>query len=395
MKEKSLCLFAFFLPLEQLMLFLFGIDTELKPYRIFLFLTLGMVVFSENVSRTKITKELKLLIFIFLYGTIMALVRISIGNGEFSYLSNTSTHFFIGLIIFYLASNIGEDYKVLEKLGNYFLLGVIISSLFGLYYFVFFGQYRLNGLFNNPNHLAIAINLVTPLLIYKLLKFRKSNYIYIIIAFLSYIVFLTGSRAGVFTQIICLLFLIYQMRRNIINLFFILLAGIATFAFIATNFSMGLDLTDRFQESNLKTGSGRFDIAKAALNLGVDTGFSGVGIGQYRYYHLDYLESNAYDTVLNYKLSTHNLFLDLLVNFGIISFFIFLYILILNKRKIEQIKDSQSRKITFLLFFVILIVSYSQEMFTFPIFWLAMSFLALNRQNFVYLNNNLKFKDEQ
>ena len=185
------------------------------------------------------------------------------------------------------------------------------------------------------------------------------------------------------------------MRRNIINLFFILLAGIATFAFIATNFSMGLDLTDRFQESNLKTGSGRFDIAKAALNLGVDTGFSGVGIGQYRYYHLDYLESNAYDTVLNYKLSTHNLFLDLLVNFGIISFFIFLYILILNKRKIEQIKDSQSRKITFLLFFVILIVSYSQEMFTFPIFWLAMSFLALNRQNFVYLNNNLKFKDEQ
>ena len=115
MKEKSLCLFAFFLPLEQLMLFLFGIDTELKPYRIFLFLTLGMVVFSENVSRTKITKELKLLIFIFLYGTIMALVRISIGNGEFSYMSNTSTHFFIGLIIFYLASNIGEDYKVLAS----------------------------------------------------------------------------------------------------------------------------------------------------------------------------------------------------------------------------------------------------------------------------------------
>lgn len=395
MKEKLLCLFAFFLPLEQLMLFLFGIDTELKPYRIFLFLTLGIVVLSKNVSNTIITKELKFFIFIFLYGTIMALLRISIGYGEYSYMSNSSLHFFIGLIIFYLASNLGNNYKVLEKVGNYFLVGVIISSLYGLYDVAIFNQYRLKGFFNNPNHLAIAINLITPFLIYKLLKLRKSNYIYIIIVFLSYIVFLTGSRAGAFTQAICLLFLIFQMRRNIINVFFILLTGFLTLTFVIANFSLGNNLLDRFQESNLKTGSGRFDIAKAALNLGVDTGFSGVGIGQYKYYHLDYLESNAYDTVLNFKLTTHNLFLDLLVNFGIISFFFFLYILFINKKKIEQIKDIQLRKIAYLFFIVILIVSYSQEMFTFPIFWLAMGFLAINKQKIIYINNNLNFKHEQ
>ncbi len=49
----------------------------------------------------------------------MGLIRISVNEGELSCLTNGPTHFFIGLISFYMFSNI-KDPKLLNKILNYF-----------------------------------------------------------------------------------------------------------------------------------------------------------------------------------------------------------------------------------------------------------------------------------
>ena len=130
MKEKALCLFAFFLPLEQILTIVFGIDTELKPYRVFLILSFIATLLNKNFKNYKANSVIKLLLFIFIYGLVIGLLRIGVGKGELSYLTNGALHFLLGLMIVYLISNI-SSYKLLYKIGKYLIIGILISSIYG------------------------------------------------------------------------------------------------------------------------------------------------------------------------------------------------------------------------------------------------------------------------
>ncbi len=78
-----------------------------------------MTFLDKSILKPKILYELKWLCFIFIYAIIMGLIRISVNEGELSCLTNGPTHFFIGLISFYMFSNI-KDPKLLNKILNYF-----------------------------------------------------------------------------------------------------------------------------------------------------------------------------------------------------------------------------------------------------------------------------------
>ena len=161
--------------------------------------------------------------------------------------------------------------------------------------------------------------------------------------------------------------------------------------FISYNFilkqilGLNLNLFDRFELSNVKEASGRLDIIDAAMALGFDTLFMGVGIGQYKFYHLDYISSSAYNTLTEFDLTTHNHMLDLLVNYGFISFFIFLFAF--YKVFIFYFRNQHIYFFKFALFtvFILLISSLSQEMFTFPLYWMFLSLLTIPiYNNFFY-----------
>ena len=137
------------------------------------------------------------------------------------------------------------------------------------------------------------------------------------------------------------------------------------------------NIFSRFDKSSYETASGRIDITDAALKLGADTYFTGVGIGQYNYYHLDYISSTAYHTVLDYKLSTHSHFLDLLVNFGFISFLFFIIILIIFFRAIYRKRAKDTYKYALIILFILITSSLSQEMFIFPLFWIILGSLNI------------------
>jgi hypothetical protein len=386
LKEKSLCLFAFFLPLEQILFYVFGIQSELKPYRVFLILALILTFLDKSFLKYKLNKVFKSFFFIFAYGLLIGLFRIALGKGSLDYLTNNATHFFIGLLIFYLLSNITNK-KLLSKVFNYFIIGLLVSSAYGFYSLIFMpdSHFRLRGFFNNPNHLAFAINFVSPVLIYKI-KNEKNKFHLIIFLFLTTIVFLSGSRTGLFLQILLLLYLIIIFSRNIYNIIISVFLIIISYNFILKQIlGLNLNLFDRFELSNVKEASGRLDIIDAAMALGFDTLFMGVGIGQYKFYHLDYISSSAYNTLTEFDLTTHNHMLDLLVNYGFISFFIFLFAF--YKVFIFYFRNQHIYFFKFALFtvFILLISSLSQEMFTFPLYWMFLSLLTIPiYNNFFY-----------
>jgi oligosaccharide repeat unit polymerase len=379
LKEKALCLFALFLPLEQLLSYVFGIETEFKPYRVFLILAFAATLLNKNFKKYKANSVIKLLLFIFIYGLVIGLLRIGMGKGELPYLTNGASHFLLGLMIVYLISNI-SSYKLLNKIGKYLIIGILISSIYGFYHY-FSGDYRfirLRGFFNNPNHLAFAINFITPLLFFKLRNENRKIIYFTLIIFFTLIVILTGSRTGLLIQVCSILLLFTLFNNNISNFMRAIFTGFIAFYFVLLPIiNINNNIFSRFDKSSYETASGRIDITDAALKLGADTYFTGVGIGQYKYYHLDYISSTAYHTVLDYKLSTHSHFLDLLVNFGFISFLFFIIILIIFFRAIYRKRAKDTYKYALIILFILITSSLSQEMFIFPLFWIILGSLNI------------------
>ena len=161
---------------------------------------------------------------------------------------------------------------------------------------------------------------------------------------------------------------------------------ISYFIILRPILGLNLNFLSRFELSNIKEASGRLDILDAAISLGIDTFFTGVGIGQYRFYHLDYISSSAYSTLFEYELSTHNHFLDILVNYGFIPFLIFLVIIF--KIFIFYFRYLHIDFYKFCLFtlFILVVSSISQEMLNFPMYWAFLSLLTIP------FNNNFSYE---
>lgn len=360
-------LFVLFLPLEQLLYYSIGVDTILKPYRVFIIFYVVIIFFKRKSP--KINKYFLSFSVIFLYGLFIAIFRLILGDGNLTYLINGSIHFMFGLIILYSYNHFIQYGKV-KELVPYFLIGVFLSTTFGYYDFFSSGLFRLRGFFNNPNHLAFAINFASLIPTRKLIKSNSTIIDVLLLFFFTVTIILAGSRTGLFIHLILLLYLLLYLPK-IKKLTFILVVFIIS-VFVPKPDIGELNVLNRYKKENYKDASGRNDIRKAALKLGKDTYFLGVGIQQYRFYHLSYLDNDSYSILSDYELSTHNHFLDLLVNFGFLSFIIF--IIILSKVIIKLWKlNRYSRSFTLLVFIMFLLVCSSQEMFMFPLFWLILA----------------------
>ena len=329
MKEKLIYLFAFFMPLEQIVYQFTGIENELKPYRVFILLAVIIHVFQFVTSKKKFLLETKILLSILTYGFLIGFINIGVKEGNMSYLVNGSTHFFIGLLIFFIITSI-KNKNVLNLLIKYFIAGLIVSYIYGFYSFAFsVSNLRFSGFFKNPNHLAFAINFITPVLFYQLIIKKNVKIASFLLLFFSLVVVLTGSRTGLLLQIINLFLFVLFIRLNIFKLSLIFLGGILTYFYIFQSILIQNNhFMNRFETENIQTGSGRLDILKGAFDLGLDTNFMGVGIQQYRFYHVKYLPLNPYGTMADFDLGTHNHYIDLLVNFGFVSLLLYLFILI-------------------------------------------------------------------
>ena len=362
-------LFLFFLPLEQILYYLLGLDTLMKPYRIFLIV---YFLISKNAYHS-INKHIVLFGCILTYGLVMASLNLAFGSGNPNYLISGLIHFVFGLMIMMSLPSALVKSNVFT-LYNFFLLGVVVSIVFG--YYDFFGSetFRMRGFFNNPNHLAFYINFASLGVVYKILKKNRVGMNIIIFLFFSVTIIFTGSRTGMLLQVIIFLYLLCKLPIRV-SMLILSTLGLIVIYNISKFELVDLDVLNRYDIENLKSASGRNDIRDAAIRLGIDTFFLGVGIQQYRYYHLSYLEDNSYSILSDFELGTHNHYLDLLINFGVPGLAMFLFFMVKIILFSFQL-SGLGRSFYQFTVAVMVLASLSQDMFIFPLFWLSIGLLS-------------------
>ena len=218
---------------------------------------------------------------------------------------------------------------------------------------------RVTGLFNNPNYLGMWLSLCLPfgISLLKLEKRKASKIIlYIINIFIIYFAIATNSRNALLGILISIL-LIFGIRRIIYFSFFVS-AGLVLFNILLPNF---INFNDSYLYTKLVNFNliARMNIWQNAINLIYQQPLLGWGAGTFPYL-------NKIIGADNYQ-HTHNLFIELALNFGIplalvISSTVF-SIFIKSFNKIKRLDKSSSKYSIytsfFASFFVILVAHIS------------------------------------
>jgi O-antigen ligase len=375
---------VFFVPLEYLLVVLVGYDNPLKPYRIFIIMSVLSFMAYILVGRKAIRVDIYDRVFftIFAYGFLVALIKFEFFNqGNLTTTYNDIQLIILGFLSFIVIKNMGLTVSEIRRILTFYFVAVSINVIFVIYSaFVLQSFLRTSGFYRNPNHAAQAIVLLILFIIYVMAQSRNHvNRLIVTFVPLGLALFFTGSRAAIFSLIIALpVWYLLSRKRSIVKAIFISSVSImlvSAVQFATDNLEIG-GLMDRYDLNNMEIsgGSGRIDIWESGLNLAGDHAYIGVGMSQYSAYHHEYIRqlSDVYQTVLNYDLGLHSDYFSMLVEYGVIGLLLYLFIVYLVLRRTFP-KRGQQRSFA-VFFFValgtIFFQGFFQVSYMLPTYWL-------------------------
>lgn len=292
-------------------------------------------------------------VFISLLGYILLIVLVSSSFNKISYFENIFRAYFYGLVI--------VSILVLLALWTGFYVGYfwdmpLIEEIWGIP--------RILGTEKNPNSFAIYYVLGGVLAVHYFSesKFLLHKVIYLfIVALMMVVLFFTYSRAsGLAMFLSVLIYLIFKdefVLKKIIYACFFLLALIFVSYSVSqsdffTSFEKKVDSylayrgslsTDKpgslLADKNTSVGS-RYEVIKVSLGIWSDNKLFGVGFNQ--------LKSEIALRNIPIKISAHNIFIGILVEYGIFAFLVFvifiIYLFYKNTYNIMRCGDEHSKK---------------------------------------------------
>ena len=393
---SMLCLFAFFVPMEYIYVVALGTDHPLKPYRVMaIVMTLSLILYLFiNKRRLRLDRIDRLFFIIFGYGYLLAFFRGAfLGQGVVDYAVNDAYLFSFCILSSIVIKNLDLTSVEIKKIVFFFLIAVVFNVAWIFWEVVSGGAvFRATGFFKNPNQAALAVALgFLYLLVYlpgsfvaRVLTFSGLT------AFALAIVF-TGSRSALLILVITT-FLWYLGTSNRSFGKFLVVVGTVIFvsvsaAAIFSTFETLESMASRFDIDNdsLASGSGRTDLWLSGVKLSMDNLFIGVGASQYQSYHQQYIDrADVYKTVLENDLGLHSDYMVMFVEFGLLSFMMYFYIVwYLVRSLIASFAYTQDRKLgSFFLLAVVgvLITGIFQEQFKLMTYWLIFSLaMAFNK----------------
>ena len=290
-------------------------------------------------------------------------------------------------ISLYLALTLVSVWAFLQYIGVIGLLFYQIGDA-GLAQYLLPGNFRIFGLFESPNYLAMFI---LPMIYLSLpaMQFIRNKYAKIIfflpIALALFSLFMTGSRAGIIALVVSFLtfILIKSFASGVAKKAKILVAGIAlVMILVVCIFSLG-----KFNGRS-ESDSSRRQIWNYSFQMIRIQPVLGVGLGNF-YHKIDQLSAGNKEfraQTLPYALHPHNVFLAVWLNLGIVGLLAFCMILYDFSKKLFA--DRKTR-MPGLIYFVAMLAIIIHGMFDTTyfkndlaaIFWLIMAFGFLVKQN--------------
>jgi O-antigen ligase len=338
--------YAVLVTLEHILEELYGVVTILKPYRVVGLLIIGAVIilkgrfifFHENRRDRFLTATI-------LYGGILTFAYFLTGrNINLGGFLNFYLQVLFNLLIFLSIKQVKFTYQNLVTLLKFYTIGIFINSVVMIqaYYFTDTAE-RVSGFMDNPNSGSFSIIVSILFLIFLLRNnnfsmFKLSTYLYVVlITLFSLAVFASGSRTGVLLlgASIVLFFGIMANAATYLRLSILVIIIYAGFQSYTTwnetsvdRFSSRISSSRFFYKMKSEEDDMRYYLWKGGYDAFLDSGFLGIGIGQFSSniyyfgkYMSPYLPHYVQKRVSAGKggLGLHNMYMDVLVEGGIIS----------------------------------------------------------------------------
>ena len=336
--------------------------------------SISLVIFVNNPSKTYIENYFAyvvlsiFLVYVIFYRKIF-FPKIYIGFVVFFFMSMVLLIFYpssdsfdllISLIKIFIFSIIVYNILIFNNSSISIEIGLIIGLLYSIFsgyyfgrdYFVGFMEQRYAGTLENPNHYAFMLTVALLLLIRRFLfliqsKKKYNQYIHLVIRssiitliliISSEVVFYSISRQGILIVLLLLTFLFYQTYRESQTIGKIVLVCIASYiSFVSLQIvrntpfiynRLGALFTFFDSNSSFEMDTSliyRFKYLGDAYNLWLENPIFGIGLHQFKH--------------LNQSGVSHNNFLEILVNNGIvgfISYYVFYVYIFLSYIRIKK-----------------------------------------------------------
>lgn len=246
------------------------------------------------------------------------------------------------IVVFLISYNIFKksDYSI--TICAVFSVSLFLESLVVLFQ-VFSSLEGLTGIASNPNISSSSIIIKLPIIIYFVHQVKKkwNKFLLRVIEYLSIIgIIILGSRLGLISLFIIYFFYFFWYKNHRLNQVFSIVV-IFTFSFFISNSQTvnNFDLSSLRIENlnNDESTNQRLNFYKKAIDLSFNKPFTGYGLGSWKYESLPYDNNNNNDILVPYY--THNDFLQILFELGIIGLAAYLFFLIILFKKILFLED--------------------------------------------------------
>jgi len=388
------CGYAFFIPLEQILDVWFGIDTVLKPYRVFALLIIGIFAIKLRFRATG-NPQLKYDLFlygIFAYGLIITGIRMVTSKFHLGYLFNDTFQLGLYLAVFVIMRHINLSMARVWTIIKFLSVGIVLNAMRFFYEFHILQTYtRTGGFMDNPNYLALSLAVLLLLIITQRVEFntlKLKALWWFLLLFCGYVLILAGSATSLVVLAGCLVFLwtLYPLRQKIRLAALLLGLGLALggggWAFLQTQ--APLLLAKRVQNKRNKEDN-RMPLWKGVIRASQDSYFTGLGVGQfkgnfYRYYPEENNDLIRRIVQRNYFLSPHSDYLALLVVYGIVGLLCYLAFVFLSGRALLRnlrtaLAPEHKRYYQFALMSLVALVLFGigHENLNSALFWILLS----------------------
>lgn len=326
--HKNDKIIVFLLGIYVFMVFTFGSksNTTFIGEVVFIFLASIMLL---KILKTKIISLSAFIQIPFtlclIYGSLYA------KNVDFS-LSIVTTYCILLVFIFLLTSTI-RNRKMLEYAILYIMIGCVGFIIYTFYYYGFDGiinaitkSRRIGYEISQPNSVGEVASICATMLIFYMMFYKVrgiSKVLYVIGILASIMVcFATQSRRSLLLVVLCFVFFILfkrgNLNRKIISVFVVSVAIYIMFSFIPKT-SILISRIDSLISFVSSDGGGlntsdlvRRQLMSQGIEVFMEKPLIGHGTGSFRF-----LFENV---ILQGEISSHNNFIELLVNHGVIGF---------------------------------------------------------------------------
>lgn len=394
--------YLFFSSLELLFDKVFGVDTVWKPYRIVGIFAILAVMFERVYLKRKIRLDLydKLFISILLIGCLLACVWLIAGATEPKFVFAQFLLVLLPFLLYFAVKLHAGRVTDLAPLMRAYVAGAVVNACYVIYQvFVLEESERLPGLSETGPDLALHSGLALG---FVLLGYqgRKATITSRLIrmppaGLLCFALATSGTRAAWLGVVAAgvVLFCVTALSSSPKSTLVKLLAAAAVLASVidlagptaleVINPELAAALGQRLTWDALHTGSGRTDIWAHSLSIAseycyIGGGFSGFMQGAAK--HISEF-AEVRQEYSDHGVVGHNVFLEMLVDYGPGSLFIFcacitaLFITLLQAALTADRSVSAFPMLYSLIF--ITVCGLFQNMFSAPDFWICMAFVTV------------------